>query len=594
MHFTGIGGIMRMKFGFGLLALFVFSANSFSELPFFSFETGAANLQSLWIEASPHAKRIWSEMLGESGGLLFAQENGWTPLFLRPDASMAQGLDQIFLDATGFIHVVECKGGNSPLGFSYGYRQDTIEWVIKSAEYTYRHATSLRQQQEAANVILSAYEGRCDLTVLRTKYNNGIPNNMAYRTISGSDETVTLAGSVIDDLARDGISIYDDVARSADEVSGAVISIESGKEFLSQIDDIASRGVSATDDIGFTIIESFDDGVRSRVTFGHRNNSGLMSFGEQLDDGSRAIHTELFDVSHSLDDGLIGANVGFVAKLRTIAPSVIEWVGVAGILVDGYLRVGEIADAQNEYSAGAISILELETREVRELSGFIGGMYGALGGAKIGVIAGGSIGSLFPGSGNVVGGITGGIVGGVVGFVGGEYLVQIASDKIMNQLHYRGKSLAIFAYNLHGWASTAWNVFESDLDLAAGLVWSGASSSTAFLESKMNSIEKGIYTGSDLFWDGIDSGEQWSGFLVNRISNGINITSVLFWEGIESGGQYSVQTVDNTFECVNTTSSLFWDGLGSGGQWTRFFVNETSDNINNTFEQTINYWGNKF
>lgn len=539
-----------------LIALFVLihGALAIAKAPISDLITSAEQLQNNWPKFAVQSKRFWSEALGEAGGTCFAKEQGWLPLFLRPDASMAQGPDQIFIDNQGLIHILECKGGASPLGFTFGYRQGTIEWAIKSAENVYRTTSSFREQQSMANVLLAAKGGRLEVHVLRTTYDSGIPNQMILEsTARQSDDAIRLAESVVDDLVRDGYSIFDDVAQSYDNIGGAVLSRRSGQSLLNptnhigeSIDDVfrsSDEAVGAlsntrtgryldsqADEIVFYLGETVDDASYSLAgrispTPGTYNHNAKLYIVESSDDVAWTLGTTFDDAVYSIDDaGRFVAATSLSMNLHRYLPIAITVIAVAGIAYDGYQRINEIQIAQDRYMRGEISFQECEVIEIRSASGFVGGITGALAGAKIGAISGGMLGSLIPFVGNTWGVVIGTIAGAVTGYIGGEALCQRIGDWTINQVHSRGHTITLYANNMSEWTTTTWNSSgETLINL-----WSGVEECTNWCGFRLNQLGGNIQHGAEETYLGIGRTYKWT-------SNGIQNTShdtVVYWQSV--------------------------------------------------------------
>ncbi|MDY0167765.1 MAG: hypothetical protein RBS80_14550 [Thermoguttaceae bacterium] len=167
--------------------------------------------QQRWLNASPNERLRLAEALGEDGARAMAKSKGWKPLMDGTNSTLRQGFDQVYRSADGVVHVVEAKGGTSPLSHSYGHPQGSSEWAVKAA----------------ARAVLDATKtGKMQVHVVRTKHVLGEPTvAVMEQTVRGGKQAARMAGSMLDDAARAAGRSADDVARaagrSADDVARA-------------------------------------------------------------------------------------------------------------------------------------------------------------------------------------------------------------------------------------------------------------------------------------------------------------------------------------------------------------------------------------
>lgn len=132
--------------------------------------------QQAW-QAATLAKRMQlAEKIGDEGARAFAKSKGWATIFNGSDRTLPQGLDQVYRDLEGCIHVVEAKGGSSPLGRGYSYPQGTPEWAVEAAKRMHTAQSSTPAMRDAAKEVLdAAAAGRLKTDVVRTTHVQGEP-----------------------------------------------------------------------------------------------------------------------------------------------------------------------------------------------------------------------------------------------------------------------------------------------------------------------------------------------------------------------------------------------------------------------------------
>ncbi len=118
-----------------------------------------------------------AERIGEQGRARFAAERGWSQLLGSRNRGMRQGPDSVHWDRrTGFVRVIEAKGGNSRPTISYGSSQGTNPNTIWSARRVLMSPNATRQARVAsARVIVAAQKNRLVTGVVRTPHTMGRP-----------------------------------------------------------------------------------------------------------------------------------------------------------------------------------------------------------------------------------------------------------------------------------------------------------------------------------------------------------------------------------------------------------------------------------
>ncbi len=191
--------------------------------------TAGTPRQQSWLRATLEERARMAESLGEDGARTFAESRGYTPLLDGTSRSLRQGLDQVYTTADGTVHVLEAKGGGSPLNKAYGYEQDTPEWAVESAKRVVSSGKAGSTEKSAAEaVITAAKEGRLQVHVVRTRHVLGEPNvPVLERSLGSSAAAAQLATSAPDDIVRAAArthfarSATDAVAKTTDCVAAA-------------------------------------------------------------------------------------------------------------------------------------------------------------------------------------------------------------------------------------------------------------------------------------------------------------------------------------------------------------------------------------
>jgi hypothetical protein len=172
---------------------------------------------------------------------------------------LAQGPDQVYRAADGIVHVIEAKGGTSPLITAYGFPQGSSEWAVESAKRVVNSSRAAATEKAAAQQVLkAAAEGRVQVHVVRTRYIVGEPTvSVLEQTATGTDEAALLARDLLEHVRaatpKAGTTpvreAADYVAQSADDV--ARTSAKNGGKLCRATK--AAVVVGATVDVGFRV-----------------------------------------------------------------------------------------------------------------------------------------------------------------------------------------------------------------------------------------------------------------------------------------------------------------------------------------------------
>lgn len=157
-----------------------------------------------WIKAGDQGRIQLAEEIGEEGAERLAKQKGWTKLLGKEmkTPGHTQGFDQVWESSDGKIHVVEAKGGGSPLGKGYGYPQGSPEWAVEAAKSTLKSPVATEAEKAVArNVIEAAADGRLEVNTIRTKHVDGKPlkTTMEYLEKSTS-KSIELAKEILKNL----------------------------------------------------------------------------------------------------------------------------------------------------------------------------------------------------------------------------------------------------------------------------------------------------------------------------------------------------------------------------------------------------------
>ena len=333
-----------------------------------------------WMNASTSQRISLSEAYGMNGARLYSMQQGWQPLLDGTPRSIPQGPDQVYR-AGRLVHVIEAKGGTSPLGHAYGHPQGSTEWAVRSAERVLRSPASTEVERRAMRKVLQAAgDGRLRVHVVRTPHVLGLPGHPILQQTAGhTDEAARLAKGVLQSLTPRPVSLVRTTVAQTDDL---------GRAATSSIDDVARAGLN------------------------------------QVDDAGRA--------------GAAGASGTRATALRIVGRGLV----VVGVAVDAGLRINEGANVEADFRAGRVDQQQREVRHVGNAAGAVGGWGGAWAGAKLGAMGGGAAGAACGGVGAPVGAVAGGIVGGVAGYVGGEQAAKAGAEWTVRQVHAAGTTIA--------------------------------------------------------------------------------------------------------------------------------------------------------
>ena len=195
--------------------------------------TGPTPRQQAWLRATPEQRVALAEQLGDDGARALARQRGWQPLFDGAGRTLPQGPDQVWRSADDVVHVIEAKGGGSPLNTAYGYRQGTPEWAVRSAERVVGSPKATIAEREAAQAVLdAAARGRLHVHVVRTWHVLGEPTAAVLeQSLACTDDAAR--------LARDALARLKAVCAAADDAARAA---SASSEAAGAIDDIARAG----------------------------------------------------------------------------------------------------------------------------------------------------------------------------------------------------------------------------------------------------------------------------------------------------------------------------------------------------------------
>ncbi len=407
--------------------------------------TGMPAARSAWMNASTSQRITLSEGYGMDGARLYSMQQGWSPLLDGTPRSIPQGPDQVYRSADRLIHVIEAKGGTSPLGHAYGHPQGSTEWAVRSAERVLRSPASSEAERRAMREVLqAASEGRLRVHVVRTPHVLGIPGHpVLQQSVGHTDDAARIAGEVL----------------NATRPTGAV------------------RAASAqVDDVGRGAANAIDDTVRAGLS--------------QADDAARA--------GAAATAGTAGSTT-----LRAASRGLL----VVGVAVDAGLRVHEGASIEADFKDGRIDHREREVRHAGNVAGAIGGWGGAWAGAELGAMGGGAAGAACGGVGAPIGAVAGGIAGGVAGYIGGEQAAKAGAEWTVRKVHEAGTTIAEGA--AAAWDGTkaagAWvgeqaSSAGSAVASGASAAWDGTKAAGSWVGQKAEAAGSAVAGGAAAAW----------------------------------------------------------------------------------------------
>ena len=114
---------------------------------------------------------------------------------------------------------------------------------------------------------------------------------------------------------------------------------------------------------------------------------------------------------------------------------------VIAVAYEGYQRVNESKNIEEQYSNGSITEEQREVGHVKNVAGGVGGLTGALVGVGPGAEVGAAIGTIGGPVGIAVGGFLGGVAGGVTGAIVGDKVVGEVAGYATNAIHSTGTTV---------------------------------------------------------------------------------------------------------------------------------------------------------
>lgn len=177
--------------------------------------TAGTPRQKTWLQASPDQRVKHAEQLGDEGARRFASSRKWTPVYDGTVRAVVQGPDQVYRELDDIIHVVEAKGGGSPLGRGYGYVQGTPEWAVESAKRVLSHPHATAAERNGAKAVLeAATTGKLRVHVVRTAHVLGEPTvAVLEQTLHCSNAATQLARAAGDDAVKAAAQVADNLAK---------------------------------------------------------------------------------------------------------------------------------------------------------------------------------------------------------------------------------------------------------------------------------------------------------------------------------------------------------------------------------------------
>ena len=207
------------------------SASSPPALANLSALSGGPSYRNEWLTAVHDrkitAKQKIAEQIGEEGAKRFAAQKGWEQILVQGDKGRVQGFDQVYRSADGILHVVEAKGGTSPLGHGYGYSQGTPEWAVEAAKKTLKNHMATEAEKRAARMVLeAAAEGKLNVHVVRTPHVQGKPGLTIVESMTKSTpKSIALAkggqSAATSSIAAQSIQTTEKAAQAASQTAKA-------------------------------------------------------------------------------------------------------------------------------------------------------------------------------------------------------------------------------------------------------------------------------------------------------------------------------------------------------------------------------------
>ena len=124
---------------------------------------------------------------------------------------------------------------------------------------------------------------------------------------------------------------------------------------------------------------------------------------------------------------------------------------VIAVAYEGYQRVNESKNIEEQYSNGSITEEQREVGHVKNVAGGVGGLTGALVGVGPGAEVGAAIGTIGGPVGIAVGGFVGGVAGGVTGAIVGDKVVGEVASYATSAIHSTGTTIKSGASSTVKW-----------------------------------------------------------------------------------------------------------------------------------------------
>lgn len=269
-------------------------------------KSGRTTRQEEWLKATIEERSILAEKLGENGAMRVARSKGWSPILDVGQKTVPQGPDLVYQGTDGVVHVIEAKGGSSPVNRAYGHEQGTPEWAVKSAErIAVMEGASESEKRAAVEVLKAAQEGKLQVHVVRTKHVLGEPkkavieqtvkctrqaSELAKQALAGlagaGDAAVIAGGQAAAQACKGTVGATESTATAAEAAGGALKGSGAGTKSLRSLGK-AAVGIGLVVDGGLRIKDAveteraYETGKISRDTrnLSHAKNAAGMAAG---------------------------------------------------------------------------------------------------------------------------------------------------------------------------------------------------------------------------------------------------------------------------------------------------------------------------
>jgi hypothetical protein len=320
-----------------------------------------------------------AESLGEDGARAFARSRSLNPLLDGTERSLPQGLDQVYTAADGTVHVVEAKGGGSPLGRAYGFEQGTSEWAVESAKRVATSGKAGAAEKAAAEAVLkAATQSRLEVHVIRTRHVLGEPTAAVLeRSMRSTADAAKRAASALDDLARSATAGTRAATSGSKAVAVATKGAAAGASTATKVLGTVAKGtvvVGVAADVGVRVHTGAE--IERRFARGEldqearevahaKNTAGMVGgwagawAGMELGAmGGGAVGTACGGVGAPIGaaaGGLVGGVAGYFggeAATEAAAEWAVHQVHAAGTTITGAARTASSSTARAADSAG--------------------------------------------------------------------------------------------------------------------------------------------------------------------------------------------------------------------------------------------------